>query len=363
MAERSCSAMMAGETFPTNAAIGGGAILSSVSKSLATKTRPPRPEPDPYRYGWRYLPVTRPDGTEDFDQVPLTPEDVLFPQEDDFIVQNTAHNADRGYLDDVFSDRLNETPTAVVLADCRIDWNIPGVRPLGPDIAVFSGVKRRPPKGWDTFYVAVEGAKPLLVVEITSRSTRKNDLGVKVDFYHRANVPLYVIADVVDRGTKRQVKLIGYRHGPKAYTPIAARKDGRIYLEPLRLWLGTAQDHRTGLVRLACFDPDTGEELGDYTAISQALAASERRRAEAETRAEAELRRAQAEARACAKAEERAGDEARARAKAEERAGDEARACAQAEERAGDEARACAEAEARIRELEAALKRSGRRKP
>ena len=154
-------------------------------------------------------------------------------------MQNTAHNADRGYLDYVLSDRLSETPTAVVLADCRIDWNIPGVRPLGPDIAVFVGVKRRPPKGWDTFHVAREGAKPLLVVEITSPSTRKNDLGVKVGFYHRANVPLYVIADVVDRGTKRQVKLIGYRHGPKAYKPIAARKDGRIYLEPLRLWLGT----------------------------------------------------------------------------------------------------------------------------
>ena len=288
MAERSRSAMMAGETFPTNAATGGGAILSSVSKPLAPITRPTRQQPDPYRYGWRYARVIRPDGTEDFDQVPLTPEDVLFPQEDDFIVQNTAHNADRRYLDDVFGDRLSENSTAVVLADCRIDWNISGVRPLGPDIAVFLGVKRRPPKGWDTFHVALEGAKPLLVVEITSPSTRKNDLGVKVGFYHRANVPLYVIADVVDRGTKRQVKLIGYRHGPKAYKPIAARKDGRIYLEPLRLWLGTAQDHRTGLVRLACYDPDTGAEVGDYTAISQALAASEHHRAEAEARAEAE---------------------------------------------------------------------------
>ena len=240
MAERSSSAMMTGETFPTNAATGGGAILSSVPKPLARITRPTRQQPDPYRCGWRYTRGIRPDGTEDFDQVSLTPDDVLFPQEDDFIVQNTAHNADRRYLDDVFGDRLSETPTAVVLADCRIDWNVPGVRPLGPDIAVFVGVKRRPAKGWDTFHVALEDAKPQLVVEINSPSTRRNDLGVKVGFYHLASVPLYVIADVVDRGTKRQVTLIGYRHGPKAYKPIAARKDGRIYLEPLRLWLGTA---------------------------------------------------------------------------------------------------------------------------
>ena len=130
--------------------------MSSVSKPLATKTPPAPPKWTRTATAGDTCAVTRPDGTEDFDQVPLTPEDVLFPQEDDFIVQNTAHNADRGYLDYVFSDRLSETPTTVVLADCRIDWNIPGVRPLGPDIAVFSGVKRRPPKGWDTFYVAVE---------------------------------------------------------------------------------------------------------------------------------------------------------------------------------------------------------------
>ena len=130
--------------------------MSTVSKSTAPISRPAPREPDPYRYGWRYVRVTRPDGTKAFDQVPLTQDDVLFPEEDDFIVQNTAHNADRGYLDDVFNDRLNDNPTAVVLADCRVDWNIPGVRPLGPDIAVFLGVKRFPADGWDTFDMRAE---------------------------------------------------------------------------------------------------------------------------------------------------------------------------------------------------------------
>ena len=155
--------------------------------------------------------------------------------------------------------------------------------------------------------MAVEGAKPALVVEITSRSTRKNDLGIKVDFYHRAQVPLYVIVDAVGHGAKRRVKLIGYRYTRKAYKPIAPRKDGRIYLEPLRLWLGITHDRRTGFVRLACFDPATGQELGDYTAISQALAESEHQLAKAEARAEAE-------ARARAEAEERVRAEALARA-------------------------------------------------
>lgn len=130
----------------------------------------------------------------------------------------------------------------------------------------------------------------MLVVEIASRSTRKNDLGVKVDLYHRAQVPLYVIVDAVGHGAIRRVKLIGYRYTRKAFKPIVPRKDGRIYLEPLRLWLGTTHDRRTGFIRPACFDPATGQELGVYTAISQAFAESEHQRAQAEARAETKAR-------------------------------------------------------------------------
>ena len=90
-----------------------------------------------------------------------------------------------------------------MISDHRVDWNIPGVRPLAPDVAVFFNVQRR--DDWETFNVKAEGAIPALVVEVTSRSTRKNDLGIKVDYYHRAKVPLYLIADAVGRGAKRRV--------------------------------------------------------------------------------------------------------------------------------------------------------------
>jgi len=151
--------------------------------------------------------VRRPDGTVDFDQVPLTPDDVLHPQVDDFIVQTNAHDDDRIYLKTVFKARLKPVPGAVVLADCGVDWNIPGVRPLCPDIAVFFGVERDRNYDWATFNVAAEKARPALVIEVTSRNTRKNDLGIKVDYYRRAGVPLYVIADVKGRGAKRRVTL------------------------------------------------------------------------------------------------------------------------------------------------------------
>ena len=151
--------------------------------------------------------------------------------------------------------------------------------------------------GWTTFNVAKERARPVLVVEVTSPKTRVNDVGIKVDYYHRAGVPLYVIADVsVEGDDDRQIELIGYEHTPRRYKRSKPDKRGRIWLAPVCLWLGLTRDRLGGFVRLACFDPDTGEELGDYTAISQALAASEHRRAEAEARAEAEVRaRAKAE--------------------------------------------------------------------
>jgi hypothetical protein len=46
------------------------------------------------------------------------------------------------YLKDVFKARLAGQATTVVVSKCRVDWNLPGVRPLGPDIAVFADVVR-----------------------------------------------------------------------------------------------------------------------------------------------------------------------------------------------------------------------------
>ena len=56
--------------------------------------------------------ITRPDGTADFDQVPLTEEDVLHPKVGDFIVQTDAHDEDRIYLKQVFGTQLEDKPAA-----------------------------------------------------------------------------------------------------------------------------------------------------------------------------------------------------------------------------------------------------------
>ena len=302
--------------------------MSTVSTSRPA-TRPPDGS-DPFCYGWRYKSVRGPDGTETLDQVPLTLEDVLFPETGDFIVQTDLHDTDSSYLKHVFNARLAGDPQAVAVSDCRVDWNLAGVRPLGPDIAVFFGIKRR--KDWATLDVAAERARPVLVVEVTSTGTRQNDLEIKVDFYHRAEVPLYVIADVLEEDEDtRHMTLIGYRYAPEAYERIAPDARGWIWLDPLELWLGVVPDPRLGCDRLACFDGETGEEIGDYEAISQALEAATAAQSQAEARADAE---------------------AGARTEAEARADAEAL-------RAETEATARHQAEARVRELEEAIRRLG----
>ena len=348
--------------------------MSTVSTSPPPQQSPD--ESDPFRYGWRYVRVQRPDGTEDFDQVPLTLEDVLFPETGDFIVQTDLHDNDVVYLKIVFKSQLADEPRSVVVSDCRVDWNLPDVRPLCPDIAVFHDMEEY--QDWATLDVEAEGMTPDLVVEVTSPGTRQNDVESKFDYYNRARVPLYVIVDAdQEDGQSRRLSLMAFRWTRGGYQRIAPDPRGWIWLEPVRLWLGVAQGPRPGFERVACFD-ERGAEIGDYTAVTRALTAEAEARAHAElraneealARAHAELRaneealaRAQAELRANeealarAQAELRANEEALARTQAEQRANEEALARAQAEQRAAGETESRRLAESRLRELEAMIQR------
>jgi hypothetical protein len=300
---------------------------------VVSPTMPPPspPEPDPYRYGWRYVRRTAPDGSETFDQVPLTLEDVLHPQEEDFIVQNSAHDDDRTYVREVFRSRRSRWPSPLVQCDVRVALGVPGVRPHGPDIAVFFGV-RDPDRVWTTFDVAAEGVRPVLLMEITSPETRDNDVGIKVSHYHRAGVPLYLIVD--RRRPEGPVELIGYRHTPQRYEPLAPDAQGRLPLGPLGLLLGVRGN------RVVLYDAATGEELGDLEGEQRARAAAEARAREQEA-----ARAAEAHARAAAEA--RARQEETARQAAEARAHEQEAAARQAAEAQ------LAELQARLRQLEA----------
>jgi colicin import membrane protein len=297
-----------------------------------TVHRPPAPDTppdaDPFRYGWRLVPRPTPDNPHNLEQVPLTLEDVLHPETGDFIVHSDRHETDRMYLTAVLRARLEPAGIAIVLSDVRIAWDLPDLRPHGPDVMVIPGVAER--QDWSTFDVAVEGARPALIIEITSPETRANDLEIKVDHYARAGVAQYVIVDDARRrGGKRRLRLLDYRLEAGAYRLHAPDAAGRVHLVIANLWLGVEGDH------VVCYD-ERGAAFGEYaTVVRQAAEAAERAQREAE-RAQREAERAQREA-------EAREAEARARQEAEERARREA------EERAA--------LAARLRDLEAELRR------
>ncbi len=252
---------------------------------------------DPYRYGWRYVCRTGANGRAVWEQVPLTLQDVLHPQEGDFVIQSDAHARRCRYLADVFEARLAADPSAVVLSDVLIAWDVPGLKAHGPDIAVILGVQER--KDWGTFDVADEGVRPALIVEVTSPETARLDRVTKLRQYARARVPLYVIVDTARRRRQPVLRLLGYQLTPDGYQSLALDEQGRLWLEPVRCWLGIQENE------IVCYD-EAGQALGDYRALAAALAQETEARAEAERRAEAaetrlreleaELRRLQGEA-------------------------------------------------------------------
>lgn len=88
--------------------------------TVSSAPLPPVPPPsaDPFRYGWRYVKRTLPDGKEDFEQVPLTLEDVLHPELGDVMPQTTPHGWDRIYLVEVLERALAADPHALVRVVC-----------------------------------------------------------------------------------------------------------------------------------------------------------------------------------------------------------------------------------------------------
>lgn len=168
---------------------------------------------------------------------------------------------------------------------------------LGPDVFVTLGVssaRRRLYKVWE------EGKPPTVVFEITSRSTRREDLGRKKDLYVRLGVEEYFLHDVL--GECMMPRLQGFRLEDGRYRRVELDADG--CLESRALGLRMREDGEDGMW-LRLIDPTTGELL--LTPEEEILKAEreEAARCEAEQRVEqAVAGRREAEQRA-ALAEER----------------------------------------------------------
>jgi Uma2 family endonuclease len=297
---------------------------------------------DPFRLGWRFVRETGPDGQEVTRQVPLTEHDLLFPQEEDHVMQRDPHTRDMLYLREAFRVILRNRPAVHVFADHRIDFNLHGVAPLGPDVAIIDQLP-----DWDgsrgTFRLAEQG-KALLVVEITSPDTRRNDLTIKRQFYERAGVPVYITVDRQAGETGEEVTLIVLRLNGEGYHELEADDQGRVRLPQFGISIGI-EDDRVWLYQRGGTRIEEMPRLYDLIeSFQQQIDQADQQREQMQTQMEQEIDLRRSESRSRREAELRA-EQAETQLQKETEARQEA------------EARAL-QAEARMRELEELLRRA-----
>ena len=158
---------------------------------------------------------------------------------------------------------------------------------VSPDCYVVFGVSSELRDSYKTWEEG--GRLPSVVIEITSKKTRKEDTGRKFVTYQDLRVAEYFLFDPT--ADYIRTRLTGYRLNGQSYVVIEPDASGRLYSQELGLELAVEGD------RLRYYDPANGNKLlTDLEARNLA-------RQEAQ-RANEEAQRANAEAQARTEAEE-----------------------------------------------------------
>jgi Uma2 family endonuclease len=292
----------------------------------------PRLAEDPFFYGYRWVRVKTPDGRTVSEQVPLTRDDLLDPQEDDHVSNRHLHDLITGRYGEMLRTLFRSRGLDDVLVTCNVKmlWAESTIKRVAPDLAVIPGVEKPDERDFTSFDEAQEGTRPSFVLEVLSDATESTDYGDKPGVYNKAKVAEYFTLD-----QKQTPWVLGARRRYPAtsrYRKVRPGQDGRIVSEELELVFEIGEDKKS----LVLTDLRTGERLRDHWAAEEG-----RRQAEEAAKAEAEQRR---------QAEEATKAEAEGRRQAEE-------ARRQAEEAAKAEAEQRRQAEAETQRLAAEVER------
>ena len=123
-------------------------------------------------------------------------------------------------------------------------------RHVSPDVFIVKGVPKRQR---DNYLLWLEGKGPDFVIEVTSRTTRKEDQKVKYDLYReKLGVKEYFLFD--PREEYLEPSMQGYRLQDKKYVPIKP-VEGRLPSEVTNLHL------ERDAYKLRLHDPRTGRRL------------------------------------------------------------------------------------------------------
>ncbi|MDA1016981.1 MAG: Uma2 family endonuclease [Planctomycetota bacterium] len=208
--------------------------------SKSQTSQPPREAPEDLLdcpYGRRYIRRVTDDGDVAYDEVPLALDDLLHPEEEDELVAVLGHSQDCGRLSTGLDRLTPPNKTFVVLEDVNVDLGLPGVKPIRPDVGVFE-VAAIPDGLSDmgTFHMKRHAAVPVLFIEVTSGSTRPNDLGPKFRMYEQAKVQQFIVVDRVHpSGTGR---LAGFEYRGQGLVELQPDLHGRFWLAAFDLWIG-----------------------------------------------------------------------------------------------------------------------------
>ena len=199
---------------------------------------------------------------------PLLPDEVEYPESDGQPMGETdAHVRAIINIRVMLENHFASQPDVYVSGNMFLYYE-PGepTQSVVPDVFVARGVSKRLRR---VYKVWEEGKGPDFVLEVTSRSTRGEDVGKKKGLYEYLGVREYALFDPL--GEYLRPPLQGYRLIEGRYEPIALNDQGGFASEVLGLELRVRDDD------LRLYDPEREEWL-----LTPQEEADARREAEAE---------------------------------------------------------------------------------
>lgn len=216
------------------------------------------------------------------DVITTAAQQVHYPETDGKPMAETDVHIDALiYLREALKDYFREAPQVYVAGNMLLYYEEGNPAAcVAPDVFVVQGVAKRERR---IYRLWEEGQAPAVVFEITSRSTRLEDLGTKRAVYGMLGVQEYFLYDPL--GEYLQPPLQGYRLQEGEYQRLLPGGEGEFTSQVLGMAL------RLEAGRLRVVNPVTGERL-----LTPAEAQAARRAAEARaSQAEAELEQLRAE--------------------------------------------------------------------
>ena len=171
---------------------------------------------------------------------PLSLSWVEYPASDGQpMAESDIHRDEMIDLITALDDFLRDEPDAYVAGNLFIYYEQGNPRAvIAPDVFVVRGVAKRKRK---TYRLWEEGPAPCFVIEVSSRSTRNEDLEGKMEKYADLGVEEYVLFDPL--GEYLEPRLRGYRLIDGRYREMTPTGDGSLLSRALGLTLSVEGEH------------------------------------------------------------------------------------------------------------------------